>query len=96
MTLYTGEEFNDKFRNAIFLKLTNSIENHNGFQYQTGLNIDTVPFNPLGKCCAGGIYFCSLDKLPMWINYNKSDMVYARCVSIPISTSLSRDKCFQN
>jgi hypothetical protein len=38
-------------------KLFNKDENHHGFQYKTGLNIDTIPFNPKGKCQPGGLYF---------------------------------------
>jgi len=41
----------------------NKDENHNGFQYQTGLNIDTESFNPSGYCTSGGLYFVKEDVL---------------------------------
>lgn len=33
------------FENEMYFKLLNSELNHNGFQFQLGLNIDTKPFN---------------------------------------------------
>ena len=35
--------------------------NHNGFKYQEGLNIDTIPFDPTGTCRPGGLYYSSED-----------------------------------
>ena len=46
-----------------FFRLTNETENHNGFQYKTGINRDTVEFNPSGECKAGGLYFFSKEQL---------------------------------
>lgn len=90
MTLYTALEFNEKFKDKLFIKLTNESENHRCFQYQTGLNTDIIPFNPTGKYQAGGLYFCELNKLGEWINYvtinleGKYDsMFYVRFVKIP-------------
>ena len=83
MSVLSGREFNEKYQGKKFVKLTNESENHNGYQFLTGLNVDTVPFNPRGICQPGGIYFCEWDKLPMWIDYGSWIMVYARCVSIP-------------
>jgi hypothetical protein len=36
-------------------------EKHHGMQYQTGVNIDIVPFNPSGDCKPGDIYFARED-----------------------------------
>jgi len=41
MTTLTGIEFKQLYPNTLFYKLTNETENHNGFQFKTGLNIDT-------------------------------------------------------
>jgi ankyrin repeat protein len=46
-----------------FYKILNETENHRGMNYQTGLNIDPVPFNPSGNCETGGIYFAREDIL---------------------------------
>ena len=56
-TVLTGEEFNKFYCDTFFYKLTNETEKHHNFQYQDGLNVDTVEFNPVGKCSAGGLYF---------------------------------------
>ncbi len=40
-----------------FFKLTTHNELHHGFQYTTGLNIDSLQFNPTGECSSGGLYF---------------------------------------
>ena len=36
-------------------------EKHYGMQYETGLNIDILPFEPSGSCTPGGIYFARED-----------------------------------
>lgn len=79
---YTGKEFNQKFKDIIFVKLTNKDEYHNGFQFKTGLNEDVVEFNPSGDCLSGGIYFCEFYKIYKWIKYNQQRMVNLRVVTI--------------
>jgi hypothetical protein len=59
----SGGKFNWIYRDKQFVKLTNKEENHNGFQFQTGLNVDTSPFNPKGECRPGGIYFYEINKM---------------------------------
>lgn len=46
-----------------YYKILNEEECHHGLQYQTGLNIDPLPFHPYGDCEPGGIYFASEDIL---------------------------------
>jgi len=46
-----------------FYKILNKEECHNHFQFKTGLNVDTIPFNPSGSCESGGIYFSREDIL---------------------------------
>ena len=53
---YSGEEFKKRCK-FTFYRITNHEENHRGFQYYDGLNIDTQAFNPTGECSAGGLYF---------------------------------------
>ena len=82
-TILTGLEFNQQYGGKKFVKLTNRVENHNGYQFQTGLNVDSIPFNPKGQCRPGGIYFCLLEKIHLWLNYDIKSMIYARLVTIP-------------
>ena len=65
-----------------------------GFQFQTGLNTDSIPFNPRGECLPGGIYFCELEKSAMWLQYNYQTMYYYRLVSFPDDAQIyeKRDK----
>ena len=81
--LLSGKDFNQRYQTGKFVKLTNELENHNGYQFETGLNIDSIPFNPSGECRPGGIYFCLVEKIPMWLNYTDQPMIYVRWVSIP-------------
>jgi len=46
-----------------YYKITNKDEVHHEFSFKTGINIDTVPFNPSGDCKTGGIYFAREDIL---------------------------------
>ncbi len=80
--LLTGSEFN-LIQTGKIVKLTNQSENHNEFHFKTGLNIDSIPFNPKGNCQSGGIYFCSIDNLFKWLNYSDQSMIYVRSVIIP-------------
>jgi hypothetical protein len=78
---FNGKDFNDKYYGKIFIKLTNETEIHNNFQFQNGLNIDTVKF-----ACNdddGGIYFCEISYIGKWIWYSGKQMVYVRFVTIP-------------
>ena len=53
---YTGKEFKKLCPHTLY-RITNEDEIHNGFQYNTGLNVDTLPFNPTESCKSGGMYF---------------------------------------
>ena len=81
--LLTGKQFNSFYHNQIFVKLTNQSENHHACHFQTGLNTDPMPFDPQGDCQPGGIYFCLMEKIPMWLNYSSQSMIYSRLVTIP-------------
>ena len=69
-----------------FYKITNEEEFHNGIRYKTGLNVDVLPFNPLGDCESGGIYFAREDILAFG-SYGK----WIRQVTIP-----KGDKIYKN
>jgi hypothetical protein len=81
--MLTGEQFNEKYKYHKFVKLTNETENHNSFQFQTGLNIDHVKFNPVGECSQGGIYFTDINKIYIWLHYSDKHMYWIRNVTIP-------------
>jgi len=51
-----------------YYKILNRHECHHGLQYNTGLNIDPIVFNPSGDCKPGGIYFSREDILA-FLNY---------------------------
>jgi hypothetical protein len=87
--VYSGEEFNKLTLTLSkkFVRLTNESEYHNGFQYKTGLNVDTLPFNPVETCRPGGLYFCDIEKFPHYLMYPSGDeiktCVNMRQVTIP-------------
>lgn len=59
--VYSGEKFNDLFKNIKFCKILRDDQTHFGFKYNEGLNIDTKKFNPKSSCEIGGLYFSTLD-----------------------------------
>jgi hypothetical protein len=65
-----------------FYKLTNHDNLHHGFQYQNGLNVDTIPFNPNGECEPGGLYFFNEVQLLEWDEYVRNPC-YIWDVEIP-------------
>ena len=63
-----------------YYKLTVKDENHHGFVYQDGLNVDTVPFDKTGSCCAGGLYFSDTENI---MRFFDGDMRWIREITIP-------------
>lgn len=78
-----GDEFNRLFNNIDFIKLTNSDEIHNDFQFKDGLNVDIIPFYPHNDCEPGGIYFTNKLYAGRWITYKSIITKYMRKVIIP-------------
>ena len=87
MTTLSGTDFNNKYPNIEFYKVLTIDCKHNDFTYQHGLNVDHIPFNPTGKCSAGGLYFTELDYLPSWIS-NTAMCIYIAKVTIPSDASV--------
>jgi len=72
-----------------YFKLTNEKEKHNEFQYKTGLNVDTLPFesNPKKSCCEGGLYFSDAKNICGFLNH----MFWIREVTIPENENMLLD-----
>jgi len=64
-----------------YFKVTNEKENHNGFQYQDGLNVLIEKFNddPEISCCAGGFYFTNRDDIHKFFDYG----INLRIITLP-------------
>ena len=56
--ILSGKEFNDIYKGHKFVKILAD-------EYKTGLNIDSVTFNPTGICSASGLYFTDLNNTHM-------------------------------
>ncbi len=52
-----------------YYKVLRSNMTHNDLKFQFGLNYDIVPFNPKGKCEAGGIYYTTLEFIGKFLRY---------------------------
>jgi hypothetical protein len=77
-----GSAFNANYKDKVFIKLTNSDENHKGYRFYVGLNEDVVMYdssnpNPQGIC------FCEITDLVHSIGYNKMELCFVRYVRIP-------------
>lgn len=79
----SGAEFNKLIGDEPMIKFTTETENHNGFQFKTGLNIDNRPFYNKGSCKQGGIYFTSLYYFHTWVTYGSKKCVHYRYVTVP-------------
>ena len=66
---------------GLFFKITNTNENHIGFQYQDGLNILKEEFNdnPNKSCCAGGLHFTNAENIFKFLDYG----IYLRKITLP-------------
>lgn len=63
----------------VYLKVLNETENHNGFQYKTGLNILDKSFEETGTCVSGGLYFSDSENIHNFYSYG----VWLRKVTLP-------------
>ena len=63
----------------IYYKITNKNENHNGFQYQDGLNILIEPFRKTRSCVPGGLYFTTIEYIHQFYHLG----VNIRVVELP-------------
>ncbi|ARF12146.1 hypothetical protein Klosneuvirus_3_281 [Klosneuvirus KNV1] len=81
----TGKQFNEINKQRIkFYKLTFQNENHRGFQYKTGLNIDTNKFIPMPWDT--GLYFTEESLIIHWKDLyiqRNEQFSYKRHVIIP-------------
>jgi hypothetical protein len=50
MTTLSGTEFNEQYPNTEFYKVLTTDYKHYGFTYHHGVNVDHIPFNPMGEC----------------------------------------------
>jgi len=75
-----------------YFKLLNKEENHNGFQFKTGLNINPLSFNlHKGKeCVSGGIYFSKSQDILKWLNIDYKSF-WIREVIIPEDTRVIKN-----
>ena len=71
----------------IYVKITNTEECHNNFQYQTGLNVLDKPFEKEGSCVPGGLYFTDLENVNNFYSYG----VWLRIVKIPDDAQVVED-----
>ena len=71
----------------MYFRLTNQTETHNGFQYKTGLNVDTHLFAESGSCVPGGLYFARKDIFA----FIGVETYYVRAVTIPDDARWLRD-----
>jgi hypothetical protein len=72
-----------------YFKILNEEEYHKGFQYKTGLNVDTKPFNdnPDKSCCEGGLYFAPVESIFAFVEYGP----WVREVTLPDNAKVVKD-----
>lgn len=63
-------------------KFTNRENNHNGFVFKEGRNVDTVEFNT-NTACAGGLYCAYSVNFYFWLDYRSFSMENVSDVEIP-------------
>ena len=70
-----------RFLSQTFYKVTCKSENHNNYQYKTGMNVltDTFNGNPHSDCVSGGLYFTTLHDVHNYYNFG----VWLREVTLP-------------
>ena len=67
----------------MYFKILNNQENHNGFQYKTGINTDTNELTH-DRCSAGGLYFANEKNICKFLHYG----IYIREVRVKKSEEI--------
>lgn len=62
-----------------YFKVTNDKEIHNGYVYKDGLNILDKPFQEIGSCVEGGLYFTTAKHIHKFYSYG----IYLREITLP-------------
>jgi hypothetical protein len=89
--LYKNE---NKSEYKLFFKVTNLEDNHKSFQYKDGLNFDINKFNPQDSCNGGGLYFCDIKDIYIFIEYGYGN--YIRPIFVPLNIPYYQDKTLPN
>lgn len=66
-----------------YVRFLNEAECHQGMQYQTGINVDPLPFDARPVCGPGGLYFCHLRFFYHWWRFGP----FVRSVRVPVDQS---------
>ena len=69
----------------VYYKLFRESENHNGFQFKDGLNVNRDPWNTDGRS-GGGFYFCKEEDIWHHITLHE-DLMWIREVTLPDDAS---------
>ena len=75
----TYDQFINKVGKTEFRKCLNNELTHHKFQYKTGLNEDTISFNPTGSCNPGGLYFTTTEHINDFLDYGLNIAVIELC-----------------
>src|SRR6185437_3267995 len=81
---YSGKEFNEIKKGETFYKFFPETENHFGFKFKTGSNIDTKKFD-VETACSNGLFFTDLENAPNWY----TSRPHYRIVTIPDDARVS-------
>lgn len=91
MHVLKGLEFNQKYTNKKFYRLTKSNEIHNGYKFCDGLNVDTLQIGLIDDFQIEGLYFCEEKYVKNWLTYT-DDLTYIREVTIPDDATVCIEK----
>ena len=72
-------EFIEKVGKKQFRKCLNNELTHYDFKYKIGLNEDYIPFNPLGSCKPGGLYFTTIEHIDKFFDYGLNIAIIELC-----------------
>jgi hypothetical protein len=76
----TGKQFNEKYVGSTFVILTNESENHNGYQFVTGLNENIGNYNSVNSCKIANVNFYNFNEFPIWLTEKTKHLRY---VTVP-------------
>lgn len=86
------KKYNIYMNDYLFFKITNQLENINGFQYTDGLNVLDKPFDEHDSWVANGFYFTDVEHIGDFINSG----CYLREVRLPVNHDDFQMVCYGN
>jgi hypothetical protein len=77
--MISSSDLKTKLGTSTFFKFLREDLTHRNFTYKLGENVDVIPFNPSGRCKAGGLYFTTINHIFEFMDFGTQIGIIMLC-----------------